>query len=117
MSKNKSARQELERLYGKECFIDKLHLREETQKRYTGKGQFKRMKQLTYHHIKMRKDGGNRTMKKKDIIDVIVIALFILILAVYDVYISADNELKSNKINELTNKVEQQIELIDALQQ
>lgn len=32
MSKNKSARQELERLYGKECFIDKLHLREETQK-------------------------------------------------------------------------------------
>ena len=207
MSKNKSVRQELERLYGKECFIDKLHLREETQKRYTGKGQFKRMKQLTYHHIKMRKDGGkatiengallstenhawfhkqtpekqtemnkafqqykmtmaivttarvqqareiefdmsdcitiplekksrnnkatqskrktrikernggNRTMKKKDIIDVIVIALFILILAVYDVYISADNELKSNKINELTNKVEQQIELIDALQQ
>lgn len=56
-------------------------------------------------------------MKKKDIIDVIVIALFILILAVYDVYISADNELKSNKINELQNKVEQQIELIDALQQ
>ena len=207
MSKNKSVRQELERLYGKECFIDKLHLREETQKRYTGKGQFKRMKQLTYHHIKMRKDGGkatiengallstenhawfhkqtpekqtemnkafqqykmtmaivttarvqqareiefdmsdcitiplekksrnnkatqskrktrikernggNRTMKKKDIIDVIVIALFIIILAVYDVYISADNELKSNKINELTNKVEQQTELIDALQQ
>lgn len=56
-------------------------------------------------------------MKKKDIIDVIVIVLFILILAVYDVYISADNELKSNKINELTNKVEQQTELIDALKQ
>lgn len=56
-------------------------------------------------------------MNKKDIIDAIVITLFILILAVYDVYISADNELKSNKINELTNKVEQQIELIDALQQ
>lgn len=64
-----------------------------------------------------KRNGGNRTMKKKDIIDVIVIALFILILAVYDVYISADNELKSNKINELTNKVEQQIELIDALKQ
>lgn len=63
MSKNKSVRQELERLYGKECFIDKLHLREETQKRYTGKGQFKRMKQLTYHHIKMRKDGGKATVE------------------------------------------------------
>ncbi len=56
-------------------------------------------------------------MNKKDIIDAIVIALFILILAVYDVYINADNKLKSNKINELTNKVEQQTELIDALQQ
>lgn len=63
MSKNKSARQELERLYGKECFIEKLHLREEKQKRYTGKGQFKRMKQLTYHHIKMRKDGGKATVE------------------------------------------------------
>lgn len=63
MSTNKSARKELERLYGKECFIDKLHLREETQKRYKGKGQFKRMKQLTYHHIKMKKDGGRTTIE------------------------------------------------------
>ena len=63
MSKNKSVRQELERLYGKECFIEKLHLREETQKRYTGKGQFKRMKQLTYHHIQMKKDGGKATVE------------------------------------------------------
>lgn len=63
MSTNKSARQELERLYGKECFIDKLHLREEKQKRYTGKGQLKRMKQLTYHHIKMKKDGGRATIE------------------------------------------------------
>lgn len=63
MSKNKNVRQELERLYGKECFIEKLHLREETQKRYTGKGQFKRMKQLTYHHIQMKKDGGKATVE------------------------------------------------------
>ena len=63
MSKNKSARQELERLYGKECFIEKLHLRKEKQQRYTGKGQFKRMKQLTYHHIQMRKDGGKATVE------------------------------------------------------
>lgn len=63
MSTNKSARQELERLYGKECFIDKLHLREEKHKRYTGKAQLKRMKQLTYHHIKMKKDGGRATIE------------------------------------------------------
>lgn len=63
MSTNKSARQELERLYGKECFIEKLHLREEKQQRYTGKGQLKRMKQLTYHHIQMRKDGGKATVE------------------------------------------------------
>lgn len=65
MSKNKNVRQELERLYGKECFIEKLHLREETQKRYTGKGQFKRMKQLTYHHIQMKKDGGKATVENE----------------------------------------------------
>lgn len=63
MSTNKSARQELERLYGKECFIDKLHLRKEKHKRYTGKAQLKRMKQLTYHHIKMKKDGGRATIE------------------------------------------------------
>ena len=63
MSKNKSPIQELEKLYGKECFIEKLHLREEKQQRYTGKGQFKRMKQLTYHHIQMKKDGGKATVE------------------------------------------------------
>ena len=45
MSKNKSVRKELERLYGKECFIDKLHLRKDKQQ-YKGKAQYKRMKQL-----------------------------------------------------------------------
>lgn len=60
---NKSAREELERLYGKECFIEKLHLRDTKGKRYKGKGQLERMKQLTYHHIKMKKDGGKATVE------------------------------------------------------
>lgn len=52
MSKsNKRAKQELIRRYGAECFIEKLHLRPETKRRYTGKAQYHRMKQLTYHHI------------------------------------------------------------------
>lgn len=52
MSKsNKKAKEDLIRLYGKECFIEKLHLRPDTERRYTGKAQYHRMKQLTYHHI------------------------------------------------------------------
>ena len=61
---NKSAKQELIRRYGKECFIEKLHLRKDDKpRRYTGKGQMKRMKQLTYHHIRMKKDGGKATVE------------------------------------------------------
>lgn len=71
MSTNKSARQELERLYGAECFIEKLHLREEkTKRRYTSKGQIKRMQQLSYHHIKMRKDGGKATVENGALLSV-----------------------------------------------
>lgn len=62
MSTNKRAKEELIRLYGAECFIEKLHLRKDVEPRkYKSKGQMKRMKQLTYHHIKMRKDGGRAT--------------------------------------------------------
>lgn len=44
----------------------------------------------------------------------------LIVLSIIICFIVADNidvELKQNKINELTNKVEQQRELIDALQQ
>ena len=34
---NKKAKEEMIRLYGAECFIDKLHLRPESSKVYTGK--------------------------------------------------------------------------------
>lgn len=70
-NENKRAREELERLYGAECFIDKLGLR----KIYTGKNQVKRVvgkerkaqqfkkKQLTYHHILEKSKGGKATIE------------------------------------------------------
>ena len=61
--KNKRAKEELIRRYGAECFIERLHLRDDKDRKYTGKGQYKRMKQLTYHHIKMRKDGGKANVE------------------------------------------------------
>ena len=64
---NKKAKEELIRLYGAECFIEKLHLRPEESKVYTG-SQLKYMrkhqhqlKQLTYHHIQERSQGGRAT--------------------------------------------------------
>ena len=60
MSSNKKAKRELMKYYGVECFIEKLHLRKDDEpRRYTGKAQMKRMKELTYHHIRMKKDGGD----------------------------------------------------------
>lgn len=71
MSSNKNARKELERLYGKECFIDKLHLRPESEQRhYTGKAQLKKMRKLTYHHILERRNGGKTTVENGAILSV-----------------------------------------------
>lgn len=64
MSSNKKAKEELIRLYGAECFIEKLHLRKDDKpRRYTGKAQRKRMKQLTYHHIREKSKGGKATVE------------------------------------------------------
>jgi len=63
MSSNKSAKEKLIALYGAECFIDKLHLRKDTDRTYTGKAQYKRMKQLTYHHILEKSKGGRATVE------------------------------------------------------
>lgn len=61
---NKKAREELIKRYGAECFIEKLHLRKDTErKRYTSRGQMEKMRRLTYHHIKMRKDGGEASVE------------------------------------------------------
>lgn len=62
--KNKQAKEMLIQLYGAECFIEKLHLRKDTEpRRYTSKGQRKRMKQLTYHHIREKRNGGKATVE------------------------------------------------------
>ena len=59
---NKKAKQDLIKHYGAQCFIERLHLRQDTEPRhYTGKSQKAKMKQLTYHHIRMKKDGGQAT--------------------------------------------------------
>lgn len=64
MSSNKSIRKQLEQKYGKECFIEKLHLRKENKPvKYTSKGQKKKMQQLTYHHILERSKGGKASIE------------------------------------------------------
>lgn len=61
MMSYKKARERLIKIYGAECFIDKLKLRTEPKMHYTSKKQRARMEALTYHHIKMKKDGGRAT--------------------------------------------------------
>lgn len=65
MSSNKKAKEKLIELYGEECFIEKLHLRQDKNRKYKGKGQMKRMKQLTYHHIRERSKGGQATVENR----------------------------------------------------
>ena len=56
---NKKARKKLIKLYGAECFIEKLHLRKDTELRqYTGKGQYEKMK-----HIREKQHGGKATVE------------------------------------------------------
>lgn len=65
MSSNKSAKQKLIKLYGAECFIEKLQLRKDDKPRtYTSKGQYHRMKQLTYHHI-LEKSKGRKSNSRE----------------------------------------------------
>ena len=63
MSSNKSAKNALIRRYGNICFIERLHLRNTKGLKYTGCGQYKRMKQLTYHHILEKSKGGRATIE------------------------------------------------------
>lgn len=68
MSSNKKAKERLIELYGPECFIEKLHLRKDKGRTYTGKGQMKRMKQLTYHHILEKSKGGKATVENRSFV-------------------------------------------------
>lgn len=62
---NKKAKEKLIELYGPECFIEKLHLRPDSEpKRYAGKKKdLIRLKQLTYHHIREKRNGGRATIE------------------------------------------------------
>jgi len=60
--KNRKVKEKLIELYGPECFIEKLHFRKDKQV-YKGKAQYHRMKQLTFHHIRMKSKGGKATVE------------------------------------------------------
>ena len=63
MSSNKAVKERLIARYGAECFIERLKLRDTSGLRYTGKNQYKKMKMLTYHHIKEKSKGGKATIE------------------------------------------------------
>jgi len=62
MANNREAREELIRRYGATCFIERLHLRDTKGLKYKGKGQYRKMKMLTFHHIKPKSKGGQATV-------------------------------------------------------
>ena len=106
---NKRAKQKLIRLYGAECFIEKLHLREDTEpRRYTSKGQYKRMKQLTYHHIREKSNGGQATIENGA-----------LLSAENHIWFNKQSEEAQKQMNELFQKYKQsakcKVEFVDKL--
>ena len=106
---NKEAKQRLIELYGAECFIEKLHLRVDTEpRRYTSKGQYKRMKQLTFHHIRERQHGGKAT-----------VANGALLSAENHEWFNKQSKEAQKQMNELFQKykqsVECKVELVDRL--
>ena len=55
-SKNKRARKQLEKIYGKGCFIERMGIRKI-------KGYKPTDKIITYHHIKKKSEGGKSTVE------------------------------------------------------
>lgn len=97
---NKRAKQKLIELYGSECFIEKLHLRVDTEpRRYTSKGQRKRMKQLTYHHIREKQHGGKATVENGA-----------LLSAENHIWFNEQSKEAQKQMNELFQKYKQSIE-------
>lgn len=69
MSSNKSARQELERIFGKICMIEAAGIRYiPKEKRRRLKGYTKYDDILTYHHIKEKQHGGKATAENGAIV-------------------------------------------------
>ena len=97
---NKKARKKLIKLYGAECFIEKLHLRTDTEPRqYTSKGQYKRMKQLTYHHIREKQYGGKATVENGAILS-----------EENHIWFNEQSKEAQKQMNELFQKYKQSIE-------
>lgn len=97
---NKRAKEKLIQLYGAECFIEKLHLRVDTEPRkYTSKGQYKRMKQLTYHHIKEKRNGGQTTVENGA-----------LLSAENHAWFNKQSKEAQKQMNELFQKYKQSVE-------
>ena len=77
MADNKSARKELERIYGKGCMFDKARVAQRIEaiggirtyrkfveeKHYTSKKLNKLLNNMTFHHLKHSKDGGKSTLE------------------------------------------------------
>lgn len=70
MSRNKKVKEQMVRIFGKECFIEKLRLRDTSGLTYKSKGQYKRMKSLSYHHVRMKSCGGKATIENGAILSV-----------------------------------------------
>lgn len=103
MSSNKSAKQKLIQLYGAECFIEKLGLRKPEERHYTSKGQLKRMKKLSYHHILEKSRGGKATVENGALLSVENHAWF-----------HQQSKETQSKINDLFQKYKRcEIELVD----
>ena len=68
MSNYKLIKKKLIERYGEECFIEKLKLRQDPNRVYKGKRQRKRMKQLSYHHIVEKRNGGKATVENRGFI-------------------------------------------------
>ncbi len=63
MGDNTSVKRRMIQRYGAQCFIEKLKIRNTSNIKYKSKAQRKRMKALTYHHIKRRSKGGRATIE------------------------------------------------------
>ena len=97
---NKRAKEKLIELYGAECFIEKLHLRVDKEpRRYTSNRQYKRMKQLTYHHIREKQHGGKAT-----------VANGALLSAENHEWFNKQSKESQKQMNELFQKYKQSVE-------
>ena len=63
MSSNRNAKRKLIERYGGIDFLDQLKIKIPECKKYKSKGQLKKMKELTYHHILEKSKGGLTTIE------------------------------------------------------